>query len=51
VMRLLRKKGESLAAIAQHLNDTGHRTRRGRAWSKTQVKRVLDRARAGRTVD
>jgi hypothetical protein len=37
--------GRSLAQIADDLNDQGHKTRRERRWSKTQVKRVLDRVR------
>jgi len=41
----LRAAGRSLAEIAADLNDQGHKTRRDRCWSKTQVKRVLDRVR------
>jgi hypothetical protein len=37
--------GRSLAQIAEDLNDQGHRTRREKRWSKTQVRRVLDRGR------
>jgi DNA invertase Pin-like site-specific DNA recombinase len=37
--------GRSLAEIAADLNAQQHQTRRGKAWSKTQVKRVLDRLR------
>lgn len=44
LMRELRRKGESFAAIAERINLLGHRTRRGKAWGKSQVKRVLDRA-------
>jgi hypothetical protein len=39
----LQAAGRSLAQIAADLNDQGHKTRRDRRWSKTQVKRVLDR--------
>lgn len=45
-MRELLDAGRSLAGIAADLNAEGHATRRGRPWSKTQVKRVLDRVRA-----
>lgn len=45
-MRELQAAGRSLAGIASDLNAEGHATRRGRPWSKTQVKRVLDRVRA-----
>ena len=38
-------EGRSLGQIAEDLNDQGHKTRRERRWSKTQVKRVLDRVR------
>jgi hypothetical protein len=41
----LHAAGRSLAQIAEDLNDQGHKTRRDRRWSKTQVKRVLDRVR------
>jgi len=41
----LRAEGLSLAAIAERLNTEGEVTRRGSAWSATQVKRVLARAR------
>jgi DNA invertase Pin-like site-specific DNA recombinase len=41
----LQAAGRSLAQIAADLNDQGHKTRRERRWSKTQVKRVLDRVR------
>lgn len=43
-MRQLRAEGLSLHAIANRLNTDGQSTRRGSAWSATQVKRVLDRA-------
>ena len=45
MMLELRAAGRSLAEIAADLNDQGHRTRREKCWSKTQVKRVLDRVR------
>ncbi len=44
LMRCLRAEGLSLHAIAERLNADGQSTRRGSAWSATQVKRVLDRA-------
>ena len=42
-MQQLRGQLLTLAAIADHLNDDGHTTRRGKPWNPTQVKRVLDR--------
>ncbi len=36
--------GKTLQAIADALNAEGHTTRTGKAWSPTQVKRVLDRS-------
>lgn len=39
----LREGGASLGSIAEHLNNEGHTTRTGAAWSKSQVKRLLDR--------
>lgn len=45
-MRRLRAEGKSLSAIAHWLNSEGHTTRGGTAWSKVQVKRVLDRTLA-----
>jgi DNA invertase Pin-like site-specific DNA recombinase len=44
LMRQLRAEGLSLHTIAGRLNADGQSTRRGSAWSATQVKRVLDRA-------
>ena len=44
----LQAAGRSLAQIAADLNDQGHKARRARRWSKTQVKRVLDRIRLAR---
>jgi DNA invertase Pin-like site-specific DNA recombinase len=42
----LRGKGQSLQAIADHLNAEGHTTRRGKLWNPVQVSRVLERAKA-----
>ena len=41
----LQAAGRSLREIAEALNAQDHKTRREKAWSKTQVKRVLDRVR------
>jgi DNA invertase Pin-like site-specific DNA recombinase len=43
IMSELRDGGESLRAIARHLNDEGYETRRGRAWNHVQVRSVLER--------
>jgi DNA invertase Pin-like site-specific DNA recombinase len=43
-MRAMRAAGATYQAIADHLTAEGHETRQGCAWSKGQVKRVLDRA-------
>jgi hypothetical protein len=40
----LRRAGHSLSAIAIHLNEQGHETRTGAAWTSVQVHRVLRRA-------
>ncbi len=40
-IRSLDSAGLSLRAVAQHLNDQGHTTRRGCAWNPVQVSRVL----------
>jgi len=40
----LQKAGESLAAIAKHLNAEGYVTRMGAQWTAVQVMRVLKRA-------
>ena len=40
---VLRQRGDTLLAIAERLNSTGHRTRRGGLWTPTQVKRILER--------
>jgi DNA invertase Pin-like site-specific DNA recombinase len=45
-MRKMRAVGASLGAVADKLNEDGHTTRTGAAWSKVQVKRLLDRMRA-----
>ena len=39
----LKREGLSLAAIAARLNELGHATRKGSAWSAMTVKRLLDR--------
>jgi DNA invertase Pin-like site-specific DNA recombinase len=39
----LRAEGKSLRQIAAILSDQGHRTKTGRPWSHTLVKRLLDR--------
>jgi DNA invertase Pin-like site-specific DNA recombinase len=43
-MHQLRGDGLSLQAIADRLNELGHRTAGDRPWNRGQVKRVLDRA-------
>jgi len=43
VIAELREAGFTLRQIADRLNEQGLTTRRGRAWSPTQVSRVLDR--------
>jgi DNA invertase Pin-like site-specific DNA recombinase len=42
-MRELHDGGHTLQGIADRLNSEGHTTRRGKAWSPTQVWRVLER--------
>ena len=42
----LYESGWSQQAIADHLNEQGQTTRRGKPWSQTQVMRVLHRAAA-----
>jgi DNA invertase Pin-like site-specific DNA recombinase len=39
----LRGQGLSLQAVADELNRQDHRTRTGKTWNKTQVKRLVDR--------
>jgi hypothetical protein len=41
----MKAQGASLGRIAAQLNAEGYVTRRGKSWSPTQVKRVLDRIR------
>lgn len=41
--RLLRERGDSLTAVAHSLNNAGFRTRQGKTWTATQVKRILER--------
>jgi hypothetical protein len=41
-IRELRDLGLSLSKIADRLTADGHMTRRGKAWTPVQVKRVLD---------
>lgn len=43
LLRALRDQGHTLKAIASELNKMGHTTRRGKAWSRAQVSRVLRR--------
>lgn len=43
-MQRMRSEGRSLAYIAQRLNDDGHTTAKGAAWSATQVMRAMQRA-------
>jgi hypothetical protein len=42
----MRESGLTLERIADALNAEGRKTRRGAAWNKVQVRRVLDRFRA-----
>jgi DNA invertase Pin-like site-specific DNA recombinase len=44
IVQSLRGQGLSLQAIANSLDQQGFRTRTGKAWHKTTVKRLLDRA-------
>ena len=39
----MRTDGKSYRAIAGELNDLGHTTRRGKAWTSTQVLRIVNR--------
>jgi DNA invertase Pin-like site-specific DNA recombinase len=43
IVQNLRGQGLSFQAIADALNQQDHRTRTGKAWNKTQVKRLVDR--------
>jgi Recombinase len=47
LMLEMQADGASLRQIAEALNGQDHQTRRGKGWSKTQVKRVLDRLKTG----
>lgn len=40
---LMRRGGQSLRAIAEVLNNEGHRTRQGKRWTAVQVRNVLHR--------
>jgi DNA invertase Pin-like site-specific DNA recombinase len=44
IVRKLREDRKSLQAIADELNELRHTTRRGKAWNRVQVSRVLERA-------
>lgn len=41
IVTALREDGQSFQAIADELNEMGHTTRRGKAWNRSQVFRVL----------
>ena len=41
---MLRQQGRSFQTIADELNRLDHRTRTGKAWNKSQVKRIADRS-------
>lgn len=43
----LRATGLSMNAIADKLNEGGHKTRTGSIWTAMQVKRILDRSSVG----
>jgi DNA invertase Pin-like site-specific DNA recombinase len=45
-IRARRESGESLSKLAQWLNESGERRPSGKPWTKMQVKRLLDRAKA-----
>ncbi len=51
LIRRHHKSGKSLQRIADWLNQQGYKTKRGKAWQRVSVKRVLDRlyGRAQRT--
>lgn len=44
IIRKLRESGKTLQAIADHLNETGHTTRRGNPWGTVQVHLALKKA-------
>jgi DNA invertase Pin-like site-specific DNA recombinase len=46
MFRTMKAEGLTLANMAEKLNESGHRTRRGKPWNPTQVSRVLARAEA-----
>jgi hypothetical protein len=48
LVRRLRRRGWSYQRIADHLNEQGHRTRRGKRFFPAQVWSILARADAGR---
>jgi DNA invertase Pin-like site-specific DNA recombinase len=41
IMKTLRGNGKTLKEVAEHLNDAGHTSRRGKRWTAMQVFRVL----------
>lgn len=43
LMRQLRRDGQSFAAIADHLNARGIKTKKGREWHRRSVNRILNR--------
>ncbi|MGD1858048.1 MAG: recombinase family protein [Leptolyngbyaceae cyanobacterium] len=43
LIRRHHKSGKSLQQIANWMNTQGYKTKRGRAWQRISVKRVLDR--------
>lgn len=45
VIRMMRKQNMSLRAIAKAMNDDGHKTRTGAAFTGATVKRILDRTK------
>ena len=44
IIQSLREQGLSFQAIADSLNSQDHRTRTGKAWNKSQVKRLVDQS-------
>jgi predicted transcriptional regulator len=43
VIRRHHKSGKSLRAIAEYLNAQGYKPKRGKQWSHTSVKAIVDR--------
>jgi hypothetical protein len=43
LMRQLRRDGRSVAAIADHLNACGIKTKEGREWHRRSINRILNR--------